>query len=88
MAVDLSRRGFARLLGTGFAVAALPVRGLRPSLRAVAAAAALAAAREARRRARAPANHLVRLNANENPYGPAPGARRRSAARPASRPGR
>jgi histidinol-phosphate aminotransferase len=62
MAATLSRRGFARLLGAGAAVAALPG--------SPAAALRLAAAPAAAPPRRGP----VLLNANENPYGPSPAA--------------
>ncbi|MEA2904057.1 MAG: histidinol-phosphate aminotransferase, partial [Alphaproteobacteria bacterium] len=62
---SLSRRGFARLLGAGAAVAAMPSF---PSLVLAKTAPAAAAAR------------VVRLSANENPYGPSPEAVRAVAA--------
>src|SRR5690349_14956262 len=57
----ISRRAFARLLGTGAAAAAL-----RPALSQTAVAPAPAPAVAA---------EIIRLNSNENPYGPSPAAR-------------
>ena len=57
----LSRRAFGRLIGRGMAAAALPP---------------LLAADQAEAGAPAAASGLVRLSANENPYGPSPAALR------------
>ena len=57
----LSRRAFGRLIGRGMAAATLPP---------------LFAAGEAGARAPAAAGGVVRLSANENPYGPSPAALR------------
>src|SRR5207244_6150022 len=57
----LSRRAFGRLIGRGMAAATLPP---------------LVAAGEAGARAPAAAGGVVRLSANENPYGPSPAALR------------
>ena len=70
MAATLSRRGFARLLGTGFTLAAVPGgagaawrTGGRTSLAGVALGTLT------------PVGALrIRLNSNENPYGPSPAA--------------
>ncbi|HZF10106.1 MAG TPA: aminotransferase class I/II-fold pyridoxal phosphate-dependent enzyme [Thermoanaerobaculia bacterium] len=67
----LSRRSFARFLGTGLATAALApavsealeAKGARPVRAALHAVPAPA-----------PAEELVRISANENPYGPSPAA--------------
>jgi histidinol-phosphate aminotransferase len=60
---SLSRRAFARLLGTGAAAAA--AGALRPVFPLPQAAAVLQTA---------PAAGVIRLNSNENPYGPSPAA--------------
>src|SRR5579885_1288762 len=62
----LSRRGFARMLGAGAAVAAV-----RPSF-AFGAGVKVAGAADSRVARSAPA--VVRLSSNENPYGPSPAA--------------
>src|SRR5437763_638792 len=68
MTERLSRRGFARLLGVGFTLAAVPMGERALAL----AAAASGAAPVTPASGAAPA--LVRLSANENPYGPPPAA--------------
>jgi len=65
MTSRLSRRAFARLIGTGVGIAALP----RPVAGAAAAPAAVPQAPTA-----GAMSSLVRLSANENPYGPPPAA--------------
>ncbi|HEV7668501.1 MAG TPA: histidinol-phosphate transaminase [Thermoanaerobaculia bacterium] len=65
MSTPISRRRFAALLGLGAASAAL-----RPSLVLAQTAAATAPASNPA----IPANTVVRLSSNENPYGPSPAA--------------
>ena len=70
MAATLSRRGFARLLGTGFTLAAVPTAvgaALRPGSGTSRTRSALPTVTSLR-------PLRIRLNSNENPYGPSPAA--------------
>jgi len=69
MVTTLSRRGFARLLGTGFGLAAVPARGA--ALRLLEGAAPAAAPSTLGPAALA---SPIRLSANENAYGPSSAA--------------
>ncbi len=70
MAATLSRRGFARLLGAGFTMAAVPT-GAGAAWRSVAGASRVRSALATVTPAGA---QRIRLNSNENPYGPSPAA--------------
>jgi len=74
MAATLSRRSFARLVGAGFTMATLPSVALPSSVGAARRRPLTGTRRLAVDVAAGPPGPLVRLNANENPYGPSPAA--------------